>query len=247
VGLSKKGVMHAIYSNQKSNIRLEPIRKKSTYLKDDVYHTLKNAILVGSLKYGQRITLTEISQILEVSRTPVRDAVTRLEAENLVQSTNKKGILIIGISPKDLRDIFEIRLFLETNAATDVCKKRTKSDLEKLSKLNQAMQNAQIEGNAEKYQFYDDAFHYFLYKVSNKINLYVLLNSLMEYCSFFRSTDNFENMALIKQDLQDHLQLVEAIRARNKHVARKIVEVHLLRLRDALIKDYSDKQYSRLQ
>ena len=118
---------------------------------------------------------------------------------------------------------------------------------EKLSNLHQSMQNAQIEGNAEKYQFYDDAFHSFLYKVSNKINLYLMLNGLMEYCSFLRSTDSFEHLALIKQDFKEHLQLVEAIRARNKHVARKIVEVHLLRLRDALIKNTLIKPYFRFQ
>ena len=77
-------------------------------LRDVVFNTLRNAILTGELSPGERLMEIKLADKLGVSRTPIREALRRLEQEHLIEET-KKGILIIGITEKDLTDIFLIR------------------------------------------------------------------------------------------------------------------------------------------
>jgi len=224
----------------KQNLKLKPIVKRSTLLKEEVYHAIKEAILLGDLKPEQRLTLTDLSEVLEVSRTPVRDAVTRLEAENLVQPVNDKGILVIGITRKDLEDIFEIRTFFETIAAINACEKRTQNDLKTMSWLNQSLQRANKEKNVAKLHYFNDSFHYYIFKISKKMSLYLALKNLKDYYRFVRNQQGFEHTALIEQAIQDHIQLVNAFKDRNKNSAKEISEVHALRFRESLLKKYSD-------
>lgn len=217
---------------------LQPIQKRSSFLKEEVYNAIKSAILAGSLAPGQRLTLTDLSEILEVSRTPVRDAVTRLEAENLVQSLNNKGILVIGISQKDIYDIFEIRVFSETVAAMEACKKRVQSDIEGLSWFTDMIRQATHERNVAQYNYYNEAFHYMLFEISKKTSLYLVLGTYREYCKIVRAPEDFEETEFIQEAFEDHLALVKAIEFRNETAAREIAEGHLLRTRDKLLRAY---------
>ena len=211
---------------------LRPIQKRSIYLKNEIYNALRSAILTGSLRQGERLTLARLADIFQVSRTPIRDAVTRLEAENLVQSLHHKGILVIGLSEEDIREIFEIRAFLEALAAVEACSKRTCRDLNKLFLYNQRMQSAQDRRDLIEHHVSNDAFHFSIYEISERPNLFRLAVSFKECYRVLRTPSDFENRELIEQAIRDHMELIEAIEARNKSAAQAIAEIHVHRSRD---------------
>jgi len=217
---------------------LRPIRKRSTLLKEEIYDAVKTAILSGKLRPGERFTLAYLADVFQVSRTPIRDAITRLAAENLVQSLSHKGFLIIGISERDLREIFEIRAFFEALAAVEACKKRTPNDLNRLSWYNQRLQNAGEKRDLTEHHFLNDAFHFSIYEISEKMNLCRLVVSFREYYRVLRTPGDFENTILIEQAIRDHVELIEAIEDRNKSAAQAIAEEHVLRSRDKLLETF---------
>ena len=99
-------------------------------LRDVVFNTLRQAILRGELKPGERLMEIALSQRLGVSRTPVREAIRMLEQEGLVIMIPRKGAQVAEISEKDLKDVLEVRLGLEELAVRIACQRITEEELE---------------------------------------------------------------------------------------------------------------------
>ena len=103
-------------------------------LRDVVFNTLRQAILRGELKPGERLMEIALSQRLGVSRTPVREAIRMLEQEGLVIMIPRKGAQVAEISEKDLKDVLEVRLGLEELAVRIACQRITEEELEELER-----------------------------------------------------------------------------------------------------------------
>ena len=107
---------------------------KNESLADKVFEQLEADILEGKYTAGETVTEIELSNKFQVSRTPIREAIRRLEQENLV-SESGKGIKILGISCKDLSDIYDVRMRIEGLAARFAAEHITDDELEKLSEI----------------------------------------------------------------------------------------------------------------
>ena len=111
-------------------------------LRDVVFNTLRQAILRGELKPGERLMEIALSQRLGVSRTPVREAIRMLEQEGLVIMIPRKGAQVAEISEKDLKDVLEVRLGLEELAVRIACQRITEEELEELEQAMKEFEEA---------------------------------------------------------------------------------------------------------
>ena len=117
-------------------------------LRDVVFNTLREAILKGDLKPGERLMELQLAAKLGVSRTPIREAIRKLELEGLVLMIPRKGAEVAKISEKSLRDVLEVRRSLEELAIELACQRMTDEEIDQLEQRQNAFKNAIHKGNA---------------------------------------------------------------------------------------------------
>lgn len=155
-------------------------------LRDVVFQTLRQAILKGELQPGERLMEIQLAQRLGVSRTPIREAIRKLELEGLVLMIPRKGAEVAKITQKHTRDVLEVRRALEELAAKLSCERISAKELKELETACQAFSKA-IKGKdfmtiAEK----DERFHDIIYLSTQNDRLVQLLNNLREQMYRFR-------------------------------------------------------------
>lgn len=128
-------------------------------LRDVVFRTLRDAILVGDLEPGERLLENHLADKLGVSRTPVREALRMLEIENLVELVPRKGAQVLDMSKKDIISILEIREALEGLATSLACERITSHGIEGLKVAEEIFEKAVSSGDKEKIIESDEAFH----------------------------------------------------------------------------------------
>ena len=149
-------------------------------LRDVVFNTLRAAILKGELKPGERLMEIALADKLGVSRTPIREAIRKLELEGLVVMAPRKGAKVASITERDLNDVLEVRKGMEVLAVSLACQRITKEELDRLDEIEGRFQ-AQIEaGNLTELAELDVEFHDTIYKATNNQRLVQLLNNLRE-------------------------------------------------------------------
>ena len=113
-------------------------------LRDVVFNTLRQAILKGELAPGERLMEIQLAERLGVSRTPIREAIRKLELEGLVLMIPRKGAEVAKISEKSLRDVLEVRRSLEELAIELACQRMNEEDIEKLEEAQAAFAEAML-------------------------------------------------------------------------------------------------------
>ena len=127
-------------------------------LRDVVFNTLRQAILKGELAPGERLMEIQLAEKLGVSRTPIREAIRKLELEGLVLMIPRKGAEVAKISEKSLRDVLEVRRSLEELAIELACQRMTDEEIEQLGERQNDFKNAINKGNAMNIAETDEAF-----------------------------------------------------------------------------------------
>src|SRR5690554_615153 len=157
-------------------------------LRELVFETVRKAIIAGELPPGERIMETQLAEELGVSRTPVREAIRKLELEGLVAMLPRKGAYVSGVSMKDIIEVFEIRSALEGLAASLAAERITDDELEELErqlvKTGELIDTADLEKMVET----DSGFHQMLYKFSRNERLAQIINNLREQIHRSRQT-----------------------------------------------------------
>ena len=191
-----------------------PIKFENSYhIRDSVYSILRNAILDGNLKSGQHLVERDIASQMGVSRTPVREAIQKLENEQLVTHLPRRGVFVAGFTQEDVREIEIIRMALESLCCQICAEKITEDELKKLVKLNEDMLKEGTKGNIEKSTILNKQFHEFIYKAAKSPHLYYFVNTLREYIGRFtrvaykkpgRITEVYQEHNLLLSKLRDH-------------------------------------------
>ena len=149
-------------------------------LRDVVFENLREAIVEGGLKPGQRLMEVQLAEQLGVSRTPVREAIRKLELEGLVVMIPRKGAYVANMSLKDVIDVLEIRASLEGLAASLAAERITDEDIKKLENIVEEFKNSINELDVEALLRKDVEFHECICKATNNKKLHQLMNSLWE-------------------------------------------------------------------
>lgn len=205
-------------------------------LREIVYEELKMQILTGKIVPGTRMMEVELAEDMGVSRTPIREAIRKLEKEGLVTIEPRRGAYASQISVKDMVDILEVRQDMEGLAAYFAASRMREEQFEELKRTSDAYNKAVEEGNTANMIAYDTKFHRIIVESCNNNILVHMIEQLQELVLRFRYIyyDNFrraENMP------EEHRQIMEAIRDGRAEDARTAADVHIDRLKDMVIKD----------
>lgn len=207
--------------------RLIPIKLDNYQpLRDLVFEALRDAIIKGTLKPGERLMEVQLAEELGVSRTPVREAIRKLELEDLVVMIPRKGAYVSGISLKGIADVFEVRAAVEALAAGLAAERITAEELEELERI--LVKKAEIiEANdLDRLVEIDTLFHECLYQASRNGKLVQIINNLSEQIHRFRST-SLASPGRMKEALEEHRKIVEAISERNITLAQALAQEHI--------------------
>lgn len=195
-------------------------------LRELVFETVREAIITGQLPPGERIMEIQLAEELGVSRTPVREAIRKLELEGLVAIIPRRGAYVAGFSLKDIIEVFEIRGALEGLAAALAAERITDAELDKLErhlvKAAELIGRADLEGMVE----IDTGFHSLLYEASRNKRLANIISNLREQIQRFRQT-SLSFPGRMKIALEEHRKIVEAVSARNPELARELAQEHI--------------------
>lgn len=202
--------------NNLQNLKIEGFKP----LREIVFENLREAILEGKLEPGQRMMEIQLAEQLGVSRTPVREAIRKLELEGLVIMIPRKGAYVADVSIKDIMEVLEIRVVIEGLAASLAVERMTDEELDELEMLfyqfKQCYQKDDIEGMIQK----DVEFHERIFASARNNKLMQISQGLSEQIYRFRVTYISEyNKA--KELVEEHQAILEALAQRN---AEKVYE-----------------------
>lgn len=195
-------------------------------LRDVVFNTLRQAILRGELKPGTRLMEIQLANKLGVSRTPIREAIRKLENEGLVLMTPRKGAEVAEITEKNMLDVLEVRKTLEELAAELACDRITEQQVEELIAAQDAFEKALKTSDVTKIAEADVAFHDVIFAATDNQRLVNLLNNLREQMYRFR-IEYLKESEKYPVLIAEHKQLIEAISGGQKEIARETIAKHI--------------------
>ena len=206
------------------------IEHKSISLAEQVFDRLETDILSGKYQQGEILTELKLVGDLGVSRTPIREALRRLEQEHIVEIT-PRGILVIGVSRKDLDDILAIRIRIEGLAAAEAAKNITDEQLEELRETVELQEFYVPKHDADRINGMDSRFHQLIYRFSGSLPLYDTLMPLHKKLHKYRKA-SVENEVRSEHSSQEHRAIFEAIAARDAELAEKRMMAHINNARE---------------
>ncbi len=202
-------------------------------LRDTVYKELKEAILRGDIVSGERLMEIPLATRLGVSRTPVREAIRRLEKEQLVVIIPGKGARVAGISDKEAMDALEVRLMIETMAAKLAAKNITKEQIEQLRDINIKIKNAADGGDIAGISELDNIFHRTISEASGNSILFTVARFLEGQVLRYR-IEYIKRISDYNSMLSEHDAVIEAIQSGDGDRAADIIAVHIQKQKDAM-------------
>jgi len=203
------------------------LEKDSGSLRIKVFKAIENAILNGEYKEGDSLNELKISQELGVSRTPVREALMQLELEGLVNTIPNKGALVVGVSDKDIKDIYEIRILIEGLAARLCAENITEEEIKALDKIIDLQEFYLMKQDTDQIWRLDSDFHNILYDASRSRPLRYMLTSFHNYIKRARDISmHAEGRA--EKAVREHRAILEAIRLRDPGLAEKRTAEHII-------------------
>lgn len=198
---------------------------KTISLADQVFEQLENDILSGKYSRGEILTESKLSSQLGVSRTPIREALRRLEQEHIIEESGK-GSVVIGITDKDLEDIFLIRKNLECLAASLAAKNRTEEQLTELREALEFQEFYLSKQDADRIKQMDNRFHTTLYKLSGSTAFYDTLVPLHKKIQKYRKA-SIESKSRAAASVAEHRKIFDAIAAGDSDLASKCALQHV--------------------
>ena len=195
-------------------------------LRDVVFNTLRQAILRGELKPGERLMEIQLANKLGVSRTPIREAIRKLELEGLVLMIPRKGAEVADITEKSLRDVLEVRKALEELAVQLTCDKITKEQIRELEQAAEQFKKTLKSNDITEIAEADVRFHDIIYLATDNQKLILLLNNLREQMYRYR-IEYLKRADKYSQLLAEHEEIIRHIEKKQKKEAAEIVCKHI--------------------
>jgi DNA-binding GntR family transcriptional regulator len=200
-------------------------------LREIVYEELKRQIMVGEIAPGTRMMEVELAEEMGVSRTPVREAIRKLEKEGLVTIEPRRGAYASDISAKDMVDILEVRQDLEGMAAGIAAQKITDEGRIELENIARKYKDSVDREDIEEIIKNDEAFHKYIVSLSGNKTLIKMVSQVQELALRFRYI-YYEDFSRFKNQPSEHQAIVDAIAGGDVAGARKYAEEHLAGLKD---------------
>jgi Transcriptional regulators len=195
-------------------------------LRDVVFTTLRQAILRGELKPGERLMEIQLANKLGVSRTPIREAIRKLELEGLVITIPRRGAEVAEITEKNMQDVLEVRKSLEALAIQLACERMTQEAIEELKQKSIEFQASLSTKDVTKIAEADVEFHDVIFEATDNQRLVQLLNNLREQMYRFR-VEHLKNEDWYPQLIEEHEEIIRRLENREREEAMQIISKHI--------------------
>lgn len=195
-------------------------------LRDVVFHTLRRAILTGQLKPGERLMEIHLAKELGVSRTPVREAIHKLELEGLVTMIPRRGAMVAQISEKGLKDVLEVRRALDVFCAELACDRMSSEEETALKEACKNFEDATKTKDATVIASADVAFHDIIINSTGNERLISTINNLAEQIYRYRF-EYIKDESQHKRLIEEHRALLDAILLKDSMKAGKAARIHI--------------------
>ncbi|MEW6180534.1 MAG: GntR family transcriptional regulator [Chloroflexota bacterium] len=222
---------------------LQPILIANS-LEKMAYDSIKAAILSFRIRPGETLVENDLARQLGISKTPVRESLSRLEREGFVIKYPYKGYAASPISAEDMRAIFEVRAALEGLAAALACQKLSAAELEELRRIAENHARAAAEGNLTQSAHFNRQFHNHIITAARNIRLSGILANLEDHLQRYRVLAIFQPGRLQKS-VEEHRIIVEALLRRDAQAAESAQRRHLLNVLEDLAHDNLDELIER--
>jgi DNA-binding GntR family transcriptional regulator len=194
-------------------------------LKDKVYQTLRYDILTGKIPGGTHITESTVAKRLDVSRTPVREALQRLTQEKLVTSLPRAGYIIENMSDEDIQDLFTARFEIEALTIRKAVRFITDDELKMLADNIDETTKSIASGELQRVTELDLEFHSIVYKASRSRTFYRICRNLGDLTMKYRHGLNLVK-GLWKEAIENHTTIYQALLSRDQEKAVRAISVH---------------------
>ncbi|MHB8126045.1 MAG: GntR family transcriptional regulator [Desulfitobacteriaceae bacterium] len=216
--------------------RLVPVKLDSYKpLREIVFESMRDAIIGGVLKPGERLMEIQLAEEMGVSRTPVREAIRKLELEAFVVMIPRKGAYVAGVSHKDVADVFEIRAALEGLAAGLAAERITEDEIEQMERVLLFADGE--ETDLDKIVARDTDFHDLVYKASRNNRLLQILANLREQIQRFRAT-SLAVPGRVLDTIKEHRAIVEALVEHNSELAQELMTAHIVTAENVMFETF---------
>lgn len=206
---------------------------RNVSIADQVFEKLERDILIGEYNRGDILTESKLSETLEVSRTPIREALRRLEQEHIIEITTK-GVVVIGISKEDIAMIYEIRVRIEGLAAKNAAEYASENDIAELAEIISLQEFYTQRGEADNIKNADSSFHKKIYQMSGNVTLCDTLTDLHKKVIKYRRA-SVSNKSRAESSLEEHKKIFDAIVQRDGILAEALTLKHVDNARNRLI------------
>jgi len=207
----------------------EKTMRKGKFLREQVYKGLKEKILNGTLPPSRRLIEEKIATEMKTSRTPVREAMQKLEKEGLIRKLPRGGFTISSITIEDIEEVFGLRSILEGYAAAVATVKATDDDLKSLEEIVQKQEECRKKDGAEQELIaLNTEFHDRLYRAAKSIRLYTIINDLTDFIYRFRAII-FKYPEMVEVSIRDHKEMIALMKNKKASKVEKLVRRHIIR------------------
>ncbi|WP_248930992.1 GntR family transcriptional regulator [Paenibacillus hamazuiensis] len=203
--------------------------------KDIAYLELKERIINGKMKPGQNFNEESIAAELEISRTPLREAIQRLEMEELVLRQSNGRLKVASISRKEVEEIFIVRSMLEGFVARNAASCAEEKHIQALTSILENIKFATEQGNEDDITLYGSEFHSYLYELSGRSTTIKILSMLNDHINRYRSLIKHSRGRQGKA-VEEHQRILDFIAAKDADGAERAMKEHILSSLDTAIK-----------
>jgi DNA-binding GntR family transcriptional regulator len=211
--------------------RIDELQSGSSSLRAQVFKEIEQAILDGVFAPGDNLAEMKISAELGVSRTPVREALRQLELEGLVRTIPNKGAVVVGISEKDVDDIYTIRSYIEGLAARWAADHVTDDEIGTLREIVELQEYYASRGDGLQVWHLDSRFHEMIYECCRSRPLKQTLTAFHHNIQNARAL-SFKTAARAQAAVQEHRNILEAIAKRDSAAAESLTAEHIKNARE---------------
>lgn len=215
------------------DVELKPVRIDDLRpIREIVFLELKKAIFDGRIKEGEHLVENKIAEKMNVSRTPVREALRQLEAEGLVVNIPRRGAIVRGITMKDAEEIYDLREVLEGLGARLACKHITEDNINRLKKILILMEDAIKKKEYNEYLELHKDYNNIILSSSKNKRLQSMMKNIYEHLISLRSVSLYtEDRRFLA--LEEHKQIVDAIERKDELGAEEITKKHIRKAKKA--------------
>lgn len=206
-----------------------------------IFILLRDRILNESYKCGDKLNELTLAKELKISRTPIREALKQLELEGLVESIPNKGVYVKGFSPRDIDDMFEIRLSLEGLAVSFAIDRMDEVHLAKIKEVFELLEFYTTKGDFDKVNDFNILFHESIYQATQSTYFEQILKDIHYYVSV-TSRHSIARPERLESSLLEHRAILEAIIDGDKEEATERIQRHIRKTQMLVRKYYATRK-----